>query len=306
MGRHADQELDEEALDAEAARQSRIADGLLASTSGGGGGAAAGRGGRSAGRGGSGTGAGRGGASGGRGVAGCVSSGIGLVVARFDPSASASTAKGSRPRGVAPSDEDEKHSSLRKREREEDVSATKVTIKSSFARIFAGGPQRQASDLPVKDDEGMEELPAAPPPHEQGDEAGGLSWLGSVGGADQDEEEEEDPAGLEKELDWLASVGGRAPAASAAAATSAVLLERPERADAGAETVLSEKAKAIEGKALPIPPFWRTEPLEKLEKQLARARPMLRLRLKRMAKDARRTEERRGKVRARYAPVGHL
>ncbi|CAJ1433547.1 unnamed protein product [Effrenium voratum] len=169
----------------------------------------------------------------------------GLLVHRYDPGPEKATAKDEAPK---------------KRQKVKQI----AEVAPTFARVFKGGPKRRESDLPVQEDEGVEEAPVAP-------EAApaDLSWLTSLVA----EAPEPKPA---EELDWLTSL--KAPKAKPKA--SQVQDGQPKRFD--------------DGRALPIPPFWRTAPLEQLEKDLLQLRERMLPRIKRMAKDAQRAEQKRG------------
>eukprot|EP00913_Durusdinium_trenchii_P000393 g361.t1 len=121
-----------------------------------------------------------------------------------------------------------------------------VEVKPSFARIFKGGPQREKSDLPVQEDEGLQEIPGETENKTQESDAG-VSWLSSL--------VQEQP---KAEVDWLSSL--KAPKAKPKEVPK-TMPERRKRRDVQSD-----------GQALPIPPFWRVATAEELEEQLVNLR----------------------------------
>mmetsp|Transcript_67665 Transcript_67665/g.148450 ORF Transcript_67665/g.148450 Transcript_67665/m.148450 type:complete len:193 (-) Transcript_67665:74-652(-) len=142
-----------------------------------------------------------------------------------------------------------------------------VEVAPSFARIFKGGPQRQKSDLPVQEDEGFQEVPGETSTSQE--TATGLSWLSSL--------EDSEP---KAELDWLSSLKATKP--------------KPKEVSKPSKSVETFQVKSDDGQALPIPPFWRTATAEELEKQLLKLRETMLPRIRRLAKDAHRAEQKRG------------
>merc|ERR1711920_639683 len=116
-----------------------------------------------------------------------------------------------------------------------------------------------------------------------GDADGGGNWLLSLGA------ESNEPANVEEDVDWLSSLTGSSAKAAQPIAVSVDVSK--------SEKKVSDAVLAYVGKPLPIPPFWRTAPKEQLDKQLQRERPLLLERMRRMAKDARRTAQRLGRLR---------
>ncbi|CAE7866989.1 avt5 [Symbiodinium microadriaticum] len=101
-------------------------------------------------------------------------SGLGakLLVRRFTPAAEAapSIPPGSEPQG-----------DRKKKAKRQSSADQRVEVAPAFARVFKGGPKRRESDLPVQEDEGVEEVPGA----EEGGSADvavpGGAWLASLG-----------------------------------------------------------------------------------------------------------------------------
>jgi len=142
-----------------------------------------------------------------------------------------------------------------------------VEVAPSFARIFKGGPQRHKSDLPVGEDEGLQEVPREAAAQAETADAG-PSWLSSL------EVPEDQP---KAELDWLSSLKKKA---------------KPKEASQP-KVEKAEYARSDDGQALPIPPFWRTASEEELETQLLKLRETMLPRIRRLAKDAVRAEKMR-------------
>jgi len=288
----AEVDITAEALQAEMQRQSEVLDEFFPAPRG----SVVGRGG--CGRG-SGHGRGRGWAPAASVSVGCSS----LLVARFDPGAAKSVAgdeSTSRKEELATAVE----SSIRPRKKRcvkpnEDQSTGDCTngqstslVNPFFARIFRGGPRRRQADLPEQEDEGQE---AAPFVGDDNQDEGRLQWLNSLGatggqveGAPQPTET--DAAG---EVDWLRSLRSSSDLKSRGP-TSKVTVQSPSEMEE-AEPPLETAANAYAGKPLPIPPFWRTSTMAELEREFQNERRELLLRTKRMAKDAKRKEQRRGR-----------
>ncbi|CAE7220953.1 ANK1 [Symbiodinium sp. CCMP2592] len=129
----------------------------------------------------------------------------------------------------------------------------------------------------VQEDEGVEEVPGT----EGGSDAAapGGAWLASLGasGDAQEDAQNEQPA-APAEIDWLASLKGKRVPALAEAPSKAA--KRPKRKD--------------DGRALDIPPFWRTASIEELSESLQSLRERMLPRIRKMAKDARREDQKRG------------
>ncbi|CAK9000993.1 unnamed protein product [Durusdinium trenchii] len=178
--------------------------------------------------------------------------GEGLLVRRYVPGPEASAEEASQ---QAP-----------KKKRK--VAKRVVEVKPSFARIFKGGPQREKSDLPVQEDEGLQEIPGETENKTQESDAG-VSWLSSL--------VQEQP---KAEVDWLSSL--KAPKAKPKEVPK-TMPERRKRRDVQSD-----------GQALPIPPFWRVATAEELEEQLVNLRGTMLPRIRRLAKDALRAEQKRG------------
>jgi len=124
---------------------------------------------------------------------------------------------------------------------------------------------------------------------------------------EMEKDNEVEPPMPDGTLDWLNSIGVSSKSTTAAvAAAAAAAVEKSgssvgRRADA---EELSPAAAAIVGKALAIPPFWRTAPAEELERELRRNRAPLLQHMKRLAKDAKRADQRRGRLRPTMRRAG--
>mmetsp|Transcript_49494 Transcript_49494/g.80256 ORF Transcript_49494/g.80256 Transcript_49494/m.80256 type:complete len:222 (+) Transcript_49494:106-771(+) len=192
--------------------------------------------------------------------------GHGLLVAHFDPGA-----------GQASQDSVKKKAKIKEGKQGDQPAASRMSdVNPAFARVFRGGPKRGESDLPVQEDEGLQEIPKAPDAEAAGN-GGGVSWLTSLLGI-----KAEEPSSAVSELGWLgslkASASGKPPRVK----------EELEQAE------MEAPATSLLGKALPIPPFWRLASEEEMEEALRKQRPAMLLRIRRLAKDARRAEQRRG------------
>mmetsp|Transcript_5716 Transcript_5716/g.16597 ORF Transcript_5716/g.16597 Transcript_5716/m.16597 type:complete len:179 (+) Transcript_5716:4795-5331(+) len=109
---------------------------------------------------------------------------------------------------------------------------------------------------------------------------GGLSGFGAGSGA------EEAPL----DVTWLGSLRSGVGLEAAA----------PKASARGGGAELSSAVAAWAGKALDIPPFWRTKPEEELEQVFYETRSDLWQRMRRLAKDAKRRDAKRGLVRTRH------
>jgi len=218
----------------------------------------------------------------------------GLLVSRFTP-VQAKAAQAEPPAEAASSSrpgEDEGKASKKRRRKEEEDTVT-ANLNPAFARVFRGGPRRKEADLPDMGDEGVEEVPAAPPQEQDGGATAG--WLTSLGEA-PDEPAAAPPAEPERgpaDIDWLGSLKGvTAPGGAAAAAG------KGKEAGVGVAQP-SAAVAAWAGKPLDIAPFWRTQPEEELLEVFLEQQSELWQRMRRLARDAKRREEKRGRVRAR-------
>lgn len=232
----------------------------------------------------------------------------GLLVARFDPLAAARSKGGDADPTqdpATPSAPSAAPAAARRKRKKSEAEALSqgaydglAKVNPLFARVFRGGPQRAASFLPVGEDEGKEVVFEEPPPVPES--AGGDSWLSSLGAEAPGSAEGEaavvaetlpartaEPASA---VDWLTSIGAaKGKASGMPAAEQAVV------AAGLAAGELSPAAAAVVGKALDIPPFWRTAPKEELERELRRNRAPLLHHMKRLAKDARRSNKQKGR-----------
>ncbi|CAE7728119.1 ANK1 [Symbiodinium sp. CCMP2456] len=110
----------------------------------------------------------------------------------------------------------------------------------------------------------------------------------------EDERREEQPAAptvpaVPAEVDWLASLKGKRVPHEAPSKAA----KRPKRKD--------------DGRALDIPPFWRTASIEELSESLQSLRERMLPRIRKMAKDARREDQKRGgHLKPRTAALGRV
>mmetsp|Transcript_61944 Transcript_61944/g.192407 ORF Transcript_61944/g.192407 Transcript_61944/m.192407 type:complete len:282 (-) Transcript_61944:48-893(-) len=214
----------------------------------------------------------------GRGTQGAGRGRGGLLVSRFQPAPAAKA----RP---APEPQEPPQQKRRRAPKAE------LKVDPRFARVFKGGPRRKEADLPEQEDEGRQEAPAASEEARGGAPPDWLTSLGAEGAAVGEDAgaAAEAPTGAPG-LDWLTSLTGARPAAPA---TQGVL---PDAVGAGR---LSAAARAYVGKALPIPPFWRTSTEEQLEQKFLNECSSQLERLRRMAKDSRRVAAKRGRLRVK-------
>jgi len=245
---------------------------------------------------------GGGGNGGARGSAGRGGGTSKLVVGRFDPTSV------TREANTAPK---------AKRARQERRPVDKAepdgiaSVNPFFARVFRGGPKRKEADLPEREDEGREalsdEAPEAAEPS-----AATADWLSSLaveGGGEAEEADGKDSAGVAPSaLDWLSSigaVGGKAKSA-APAPPPATSDDRTVEQDDVDLPPLPAAASKYAGVALPIPPFWRSEPLKKLDRRVRENRRTLLPAMRRLVREARKNDPRKGRARVGGGGRSHM
>mmetsp|Transcript_21425 Transcript_21425/g.32069 ORF Transcript_21425/g.32069 Transcript_21425/m.32069 type:complete len:254 (+) Transcript_21425:140-901(+) len=184
-----------------------------------------------------------------------------------------------------------------------------ANVNPFFARLFRGGPQREASFLPAGEDEGKEATVEEVKQITTSVEAGADDWLSSIGGeaapeapaAKEDDEEEDDMIASQQRddlvgdgtLSWLKSIGA-VMTSSKIAATDPTAIEIGRGRKRQHE--LSAAAKMVVGKALEVQPFWRTASNKTLEKDLLENREAFLEHSRRLVKDSRRLEKKQGRL----------